>query len=220
VLEVNDQGAIYYGRDPSEQGIVVRYNVIENIPDNYITAAIYHDDGACGLTAYSNIFINAGQRNVLVGGGSNNIYFNNLFVGRKHAVFIDNRLASWLKGLTPRDNGLFAKRLQAVHYQDSTYATHYPGLVYGSAGWGYGWGGPWGWYNPWGWYGYGGYSYPVGSEKYRYAHLIVEAIDRKTNSVVWQARGSSEINTPEKSINKLPEVVNGIFKQYPLKKKK
>lgn len=129
VLEVNDQGAIYYGRDPSEQGIVVRYNVIENIPDNYLTAAIYHDDGACGLTAYSNVFINAGQRNVLVGGGSNNIYFNNLFVGRKHAVFIDNRLASWLKGLTPRDSGLFAKRLQAVHYQDSTYAMHYPGLV-------------------------------------------------------------------------------------------
>lgn len=93
-------------------------------------------------------------------------------------------------------------------------------MVYGSAGWGFGWGGPWGWYNPWGWYGYGGYSYPVGSEKYRYAHLIIEAIDRKTNSVVWQARGSSEINTPEKSINKLPEVVNGIFKQYPLKKKK
>lgn len=93
-------------------------------------------------------------------------------------------------------------------------------LVYNNAYWGMGWGGPWGWYRPWGWYGYGGYSYPVGSEKYRYAHLIIEAIDRRTNSVVWQARGSSEINTPEKSINKLPEVVNGIFKHYPLRAKK
>lgn len=80
-------------------------------------------------------------------------------------------------------------------------------------------GGPWGWYHPWGWYGYGGYSYPVGSEKYRYAHLIIEAVDRRTNNVVWQARGSSEISAPEKSINKLPKVVNGIFKQYPIKKK-
>lgn len=79
----------------------------------------------------------------------------------------------------------------------------------------YGWGG---WYGPWGWYGYGGYSYPVGSEKYRYAHLIIEAVDRRTDRVVWQARGSSEVKSPEKTINKLPKIVNGVFKQYPLHK--
>ncbi|WP_437921040.1 DUF4136 domain-containing protein [Sphingobacterium sp. LRF_L2] len=90
----------------------------------------------------------------------------------------------------------------------------------------YGWGGwgPMGFYRPWGGWGWGmgwggGYSYPVGSEKFRYAHLIIEAIDRKTNAVVWQARGSSEIDAPEKSINKLPKVVTGIFKQYPVKAK-
>lgn len=90
-------------------------------------------------------------------------------------------------------------------------------MVYGYPHWG--WGGPWGWYRPWGWYGYGGYNYPIGSEKYRYAHLIIEAVDRRSNSVVWQARGSSEIRTPEKAINKLPEVVAGIFKQYPVRAK-
>lgn len=82
----------------------------------------------------------------------------------------------------------------------------------------YGWGG----FGPWGWgmgFGYGGgYSYPVGHEKFRYAHLIIEAVDRRTNTVVWQARGSSEIKAPEKSINKLPEVVTGIFQQYPSRK--
>jgi len=71
----------------------------------------------------------------------------------------------------------------------------------------------------WGWgMGWGGYSYPVGSERYRYAHLIIEAVDRRTNTVVWQARGSSEVKSPEKSINNLPKVVNGIFKQYPVKR--
>lgn len=87
-------------------------------------------------------------------------------------------------------------------------------MVYSSP---YGWGGyyrPWGW--GYGWYG-GGPSFPVGKEKYRYAHLIIEAVDRKSNSVVWQARGSGEIRTPEKAINNLPKVVNGIFKKYPLK---
>lgn len=87
-------------------------------------------------------------------------------------------------------------------------------MVYSpSYGWG-GWG-PWGW--GWG-MGYGAYSYPVGHEKYRYAHLIIEAVDRRTNRVVWQARGSTEVKAPEKTINKLPEIVRGVFKEYPLRK--
>ncbi|SFC58937.1 Right handed beta helix region [Parapedobacter composti] len=90
--EVNDLGAIYYGRDPSERGIVVRYNVIADIPHRFLTAGIYHDDGACGLTAYSNILVNAGQRAVLMGGGSDNKYYNNLFIGSEAGIFIDDRL--------------------------------------------------------------------------------------------------------------------------------
>ncbi|TDS15717.1 DUF4136 domain-containing protein [Sphingobacterium paludis] len=84
-----------------------------------------------------------------------------------------------------------------------------------------GWGGmgPWGWGMGWSWgMGWGGgYSYPVGSEKFRYAHLIIEALDRRTNAVVWQARGSFDTKAPERAINKLPHVVNGIFKEYPTK---
>jgi hypothetical protein len=47
--------------------------------------------------------------------------------------------------------------------------------------------------------------------------LIIEARDRRTNSVIWQARGSGEIHNPEKAINNLPKVVEGIFKEYPTK---
>lgn len=90
-------------------------------------------------------------------------------------------------------------------------------LVYSSPYYGgFGWGGPWGWYRPWGYYGYYGGSYPVAKEKVRYGHLIIEAIDRKTNNVIWQARGTSEVDAPEKAINDLPKLVNGIMKQYPL----
>jgi len=90
-------------------------------------------------------------------------------------------------------------------------------LVYGAPHWGFGWGGPWGWYGYGGWYGFGwsGYGHPVGNKRYRYAHLIIEAVDRRSNSVVWQARGSAEVRTPEKAINKLPKIVHGILKQYP-----
>ena len=127
--EVNDLGAIYYGRDPSERGIVVRYNVIANIPDKFLTVGIYHDDGACGLTAYSNILIHAGQRSVLMGGGSDNKYYNNLFIGREAGIFIDDRLRTWAKHLTIPDSGLYAKRLRAVNYTGLVYNLAYPTLA-------------------------------------------------------------------------------------------
>jgi len=95
-------------------------------------------------------------------------------------------------------------------------------MVYSSpyyAGWG--WGGPWGFYRPWGYYGFGyGGSYPVAKEKVRYGHIILEAIDRKSNSVVWQARGTSEVDVPEKAINELPKIISGIIKEYPIRLKK
>lgn len=94
-------------------------------------------------------------------------------------------------------------------------------LVYGSPyGYGWGWGGPWGWYQPWGYYGFYSPNYPVGKERIRYGHIILEAVDRNTKSVVWQARGTTEVDNPEKAINGLPKLINGIMKQYPLKTSK
>lgn len=89
--------------------------------------------------------------------------------------------------------------------------------VYSSYYGGFGWGGPWGWYRPWGWGGMYASSVPVGKERVRYGHIIVEAIDRKSNSVVWQARGTMEVNNPEDAINDLPKMITGIMKEYPVK---
>lgn len=89
-------------------------------------------------------------------------------------------------------------------------------MVY-SNNYGWGWGGPMGWYRPWGFYGMYSPSYPVGKERVRYAHIIIEAIDRNAKSVIWQARGTNEVNVPEKAINGLPKLIEGVMKQYPLK---
>ena len=105
----------------------------------------------------------------------------------------------------------YSKENPDVLFRYVTIVNNKSRMVYGNNHWGWGYGG---WYRPWGYYGS---SYPMGKEKVRYSHLIIEALDRKTNSVIWQARGSDIINTPEKSINDLPKVVKGIFKQYPLK---
>ena len=90
-------------------------------------------------------------------------------------------------------------------------------MVYSSYHNGFGWGGPWGWYRPWGYYGFYSPSYPVGKERIRYGHLILEAVDRNKKTVIWQARGTTEVNNPEKAINGLPKLIQGIMKQYPLK---
>jgi hypothetical protein len=91
-------------------------------------------------------------------------------------------------------------------------------LIYGSPYYA-GWGGPWGWYRPW-YYGAYYHSYPVGKERVRYGHIILEAIDRRTDAVVWQARGTGRVDIPEDAINELPKVMKGIMKEYPVSAKK
>src|SRR5690606_35402146 len=49
--------------------------------------------------------------------------------------------------------------------------------------------GRWGWYNPWMWHGYYPH-HPIGRERYRAGHIIIEARERGSNTVIWQARGT------------------------------
>lgn len=120
----------------------------------------------------------------------------------------------------------YSKENPDILFRYITIVNNKSRLVYGNA-WGggaWGWGGPWGWYRPWGFYGgWGmgmGYSYPVAKEKIRYGHIILEAVDRKSNGVIWQARGTGEVDIPEKAINDLPKIVSGIMKEYPLQPNK
>lgn len=126
-LEVEDQGAFYYGRNPSECGTILRNNLFAHIPDIYNTCAIYHDDGAGGLIAENNIFYKAGKYTVLIGGGSDNIYKGNVFIESPVGIHIDNRLQNWGKTLIEKD-GVFDKRLKEVDYQNNPYASTYPFL--------------------------------------------------------------------------------------------
>lgn len=127
-MDAEDMGAFYYGRNPSERGTVLRYNYFENIPDVYNTSAVYHDDAACGLIVTGNIFNHAGKLFSLIGGGSDNIYSNNIFLNGKQGVRIGNRLETWAKWLLDED-GLFQTRLEEVNYQQPPYSNEYPSMV-------------------------------------------------------------------------------------------
>ena len=126
--EVDDQGAIYYGRDPSERGHVIRYNYFHQLSPRHRVTATYHDDGACGSEVYGNIYYKAGSLPVLIGGGMDHHYHGNLFIDSPVAFHVDNRLQNWAANMVAK-GGIYKKRLNAVHYNQPPYSTAYPELA-------------------------------------------------------------------------------------------
>ena len=100
------------------------------------------------------------------------------------------------------------------------YSPYYDGFY---PGWGPGFG--WGAYSGWGW-GYQSYYYAYGApfaysgavyaekEHYKEGTLIIDLIDTRTHRIVWRGFGVGEVhNNPQKTIDDLPKVVNGILDQ-------
>jgi hypothetical protein len=128
VIDGDDMGAIYYGRDPSEFGNKVQYNFFHHIGNDHgMIMAVYHDDGACGMEVTGNVFYKAGSRTIMIGGGNDNVYRNNIFIDCPLAFHLDNRLQGWAKSSLDKD-GIFEKRLAAVNYKQAPYSVAYPKL--------------------------------------------------------------------------------------------
>lgn len=126
--EVDDQGAVYYGRDPSERGHIIRYNYFHRLSPRHRVTATYHDDGACGAEVYGNIYHQAGSMPVLIGGGHDITYRNNIFIDCPLAIHIDNRMQGWGANMVARD-GIADQRLKRVRYDEPPYSTAYPELT-------------------------------------------------------------------------------------------
>lgn len=126
--EVHDQGALYYGRDPSERGHKVYYNFFHHLNNTYKTSAIYHDDGACGMEVFGNIFYKPGKIPVLIGGGMDNPYTNNIFIDAELGIHVDNRLQNW-SSESIANGGIYDQRLKMVNFRESPYSEKYPQLT-------------------------------------------------------------------------------------------
>lgn len=126
--EVDDQGAIYYGRDPSEQGHIIRYCYFNELSPRHRVTATYHDDGACGAKVYGNIYYKAGSMPVLIGGGHDNQYTHNIFIDSPVAIHLDNRMQNWGTAMVA-PKGIIDQRLKAVKHTAPPYSTAYPLLA-------------------------------------------------------------------------------------------
>ena len=94
--DVEDCGAIYYGRDPTYRGSVVRWNYIHDIDVPWNVRAVYHDDGACACEVYGNVFNRISSPPIQIGGGSDIFYHDNIFMHLDcAAIKIDARLKTW-----------------------------------------------------------------------------------------------------------------------------
>jgi hypothetical protein len=96
----------------------------------------------------------------------------------------------------------------------------YPGW----GGWGLGFGFGWGWggyYRPY-YYAYGApfaYGGPTYAEKehFKEGTLIIDLIDPRTRRIVWRGFGVGEVHSnPQKNVDDLPKVVNGVINQLQL----
>ena len=91
-------------------------------------------------------------------------------------------------------------------------------------GFGFGWGGGWGYgYRPYYYGGFGGsFTYyggttATGKEHYKEGTIIIDLIDTRTHRVVWRGYGVGEVhNNPQKNVEDLPKVVDGIISQLQL----
>jgi hypothetical protein len=130
VREMHDQGAIYYGRNPSERGNVVRYNYFHDLGSEHLSVSVYHDDGACGMEVHANVFYRAGSMPVLIGGGNDHTYSNNIFINCPIGIHVDNRKQGWAKGSGDKGGSWkFEERLNAVDYKNPPYSVRYPQQV-------------------------------------------------------------------------------------------
>ncbi len=124
-LEGSDAGAVYCGRNPSETGIVIRYNHFQDIgnhiDDHTGIQGVYVDDRSGFVEVHGNTFLRVGSgvhaAAFKVNGGKYNSFHDNIIVdGRAAYIQIhkseDGNWATWYQ------ENLIANRLKEVGYPD------------------------------------------------------------------------------------------------------
>ncbi|MEC0090869.1 right-handed parallel beta-helix repeat-containing protein [Paenibacillus macquariensis] len=131
LTETGDAGAIYMGRDWTEQGNVIRYNYIHHIhnEETELHIGVYLDDMASGTKIYANVFRDI-DLPVLIGGGRNNEMTNNLIVDCQKSLLLDDRAMPGCWAAYHLDEGqVMQERLEAMPYREEPWCSKYPSLM-------------------------------------------------------------------------------------------
>lgn len=133
-LDSNDASAWYLGRDPSDQGNVVRWNFFHDVgrPDRKWMMGVYCDDATCGVTIEGNVFRDvATYGSVYSNGGHDIVVRNNIFIGGHGPAYqLKSMWYDFGVDSIPYyfgEKGLYTKRLhRAVDIRQPPYSARYP----------------------------------------------------------------------------------------------
>ena len=123
VTESSDAGAIYGGRDWTEQGTIIRYNYIHDVgASSNDTVGVYLDDMISGTTIYGNVFENVPTS--IQHCGRYDLVDNNIMIASGKPV----RIGTWGAG-NAGPGGSLEARLAEVPYQQEPWSSRYPNLL-------------------------------------------------------------------------------------------
>ena len=133
-LNSNDASAWYLGRDPSDQGNVVRWNFFHDVgrPDRKWMMGVYCDDATAGVLIEGNVFYRvASFGTVYSNGGHDIVVRNNIFIeGYGPAYQLKSMWYDFGQDSIPYyfgAKGIYTKRLtQAVDIRRPPYSERYP----------------------------------------------------------------------------------------------
>jgi len=136
-LNSNDVSAWYLGRDPSDQGNVVRWNFFHDVgrPDRKWMMGVYCDDATAGVLIEGNVFYKvASFGTVYSNGGHDIVVRNNIFIeGYGPAYQLKSMWYDFGQDSIPYyfgEKGIYTKRLtKAVNIKTPPYSTRYPLLT-------------------------------------------------------------------------------------------
>ena len=126
-LETGDVGALYTGRDWTEQGTAIRYNFFHHIGRvGQNVRTVYLDDCSGGTTIFGNVFYKV-TRGVIIGGGRDINVENNIFVKCEPAIRIDDRCVGRTDVWRNMVHKTMKERLDGIKDR-ALYNQRYPGL--------------------------------------------------------------------------------------------
>ncbi len=131
LMETGDAGAIYIGRDWTEQGNIIRYNFVHHIHNDVSLAhmGIYLDDMASGVEIYGNVLYDV-EMAVLIGGGRSNVFRDNLILNCARSVQLDARSmpGEWAAKHSQQGE-VMHRRLLAMPIHSEPWRNKYPALL-------------------------------------------------------------------------------------------
>ena len=133
----NDASAWYLGRNPSDQGTVIRYNFFHHVgrPDRKWTMGVYFDDATCGALVEGNVFYKvASYGTVYSNAGHDIIVRNNIFIEGYGPAF--QLKSMWYDFAIYQidyyfgEDGIYTRRLtKDIDIKKPPYSEKYPGLT-------------------------------------------------------------------------------------------